>query len=143
MMPPAGRSGPRALFFAGAAMSRLTLALAALPLVLVLKTDVSGQTPPIGAHTKPERDRAVIQNRLGWEQMRVEHWPGAADAFRRAIDIDATYEYAYYGLGRAQMALKRYVEAIATLEKCAGLYRAQAGRQFSTAQEAQRYRQDR
>jgi tetratricopeptide (TPR) repeat protein len=95
------------------------------------------------AQTAADRQRARVQNRLGWESMRVEHWAEAAEAFRRAIDIDATFEYAYYGLGRAQLALKQYLEAIATLEKCRGLYRAQAGRQFSNAQEAQRYRRDR
>ena len=117
-------------------MSRVAVALTVLSLILVSAEDTPGQTPP-------ERTRAVAQSRLGWEEMRLERWAEAAQAFRRAIDIDATYEYAYYGLGRAQLALKRYVEAIAALEKCAGLYRGQAGRQFSNAQDAQRYRRDR
>lgn len=75
--------------------------------------------------------------------MRAEAWPEAARLFQQAIEIDPTYEYAYYGLGRANMAMKRFVEAIAALEKCRELYRAQAGRQFANAQEAQRFRRDR
>ena len=75
--------------------------------------------------------------------MRAEAWPEAARLFQKAIDIDPTYEYAYYGLGRANMAMKKYVQAIAALEKCRELYRAQGARQFSNAQEAQRYRRDR
>jgi tetratricopeptide (TPR) repeat protein len=95
------------------------------------------------AQTPADRQRARTQYRLGWESMRAEAWAEAARAFRRAIDIDPTFEYGYYGLGRAQIALKQFVEAIAALEKCRDLYRADAGRQFSSAQEAQRYRRDR
>lgn len=46
-------------------------------------------------------------------------------------------------LGRADMALKRFVAASLAYVKCKELYLAQAGRRFSNAQEAQRYRNDR
>src|SRR4030095_3191791 len=46
-------------------------------------------------------------------------------------------------LGRADMALKRYVAAAVAMLKCKEIYLAQAGRRFSNAQEAQRYRNDR
>jgi tetratricopeptide (TPR) repeat protein len=95
------------------------------------------------AQTIPNRESARIQNRLAWEHMKVEAWEKAAGMFRQAISLDPTYEYAYYGLGRANMAMKKYVEAIAALEKCGSLYRAEAGRRFANAQEAQRYRRDR
>jgi tetratricopeptide (TPR) repeat protein len=117
-------------------MSLTARALTCLLFGCAIGTVLSAQAPA-------DRERARIQNRLGWESMRVEHWTEAAKAFRRAIDIDDTYEYAYYGLGRAQLSLKQYVDAIATLEKCRNLYRAQAGQQFATAQDAQRYRRDR
>lgn len=91
----------------------------------------------------PERERARIQNRLGWEHMRAEEWDAAAAAFQRAIDIDPSYEYAYYGLGRAELARRRYPAAISALEKCRALYLADAGRRFSNAHDAQRYRRDR
>lgn len=75
--------------------------------------------------------------------MRVEAWEDAAKAFQQAIDVDSEFEDAYYSLGRANMALKKYVEAIAAYTKSRDLYRAQAGRRFTNQQEAQRYRRDR
>jgi tetratricopeptide (TPR) repeat protein len=100
-------------------------------------------TPSSTAQQGADRERARLQNRLGEESMRAEAWPQAAKHFQQAIDLDPTYEYAYYGLGRANMAMKKYPEAITVLERCRELYRAQTGRQFANAQEAQRYRRDR
>ena len=91
----------------------------------------------------PTRERARVQNNLGWEDMKAEAWERAARSFQNAIDIDPTFEIPYYGLGRAQMALKNFVAAAAAYEKCRDLYRAQAGRIFTNQQEAQRYRRDR
>ena len=34
--------------------------------------------------------------------MRSEAWPDAAKSFQQAIDIDAQFEDAYYGLGLAR-----------------------------------------
>lgn len=75
--------------------------------------------------------------------MRVEAWPEAAKSFQQAIDVDSQFEDAYYSLGRANMNMKKFVEAIAAYTRARDLYRAQAGRQFTNQQEAQRYRQDR
>lgn len=110
-----------------------------LALVVVVLTIGSSAA----AQPASDRQRARLQNRLAWESMKAEAWPEAARLFQQAISLDSTYEYAYYGLGRANMAMKKYVEAIAALEKCQELYRAQAGRRFANAQEAQRYRRDR
>jgi tetratricopeptide (TPR) repeat protein len=95
------------------------------------------------AQGKTIRERARAQNQLGWEDMRAEAWEKAARSFQNAIDIDHEFEIAHYGLGRANMALKKFDAAIAAYERCRGLYRAQAGRIFTNAQEAQRYRRDR
>lgn len=110
----------------------LALALAALT--------VAG---PAGAQTTPERERARPHNRQGWELMSAESFERAAQSFQQAVAIDNTFEDAYYGLGRAQIALRQYVAAIATLTACRKLYVAQAGRHFTGQQDAQRYRQDR
>ena len=101
-----------------------------------------GTAMPAAAQPNPARDRAQIRNRLGWENMQGEKWAAAAKNFQQAIDIDPGYEDAYYGLGRADMALKKYVEAIDAYTRSRDLYRARAGRQFSNAQEAQRRRRD-
>jgi tetratricopeptide (TPR) repeat protein len=105
---------------------------------LVVLVAVSGL-----AQISPERERARPYYRTAWEHMRTEAWPEAAKAFQQAIDIDSQFDDAYYGLGRAQMGMKQFTAAIAAYTKCRDLYRAQAGRQFTSQQDAQRYRQDR
>lgn len=93
--------------------------------------------------TPADRERARTYNRLGWDEMTAESWENAARAFQQAIDIDAAFEDAHYGLGRANIALKDYVAAIAVLTECRNLYQARSGRQFSNQQDAQRHRFDR
>jgi tetratricopeptide (TPR) repeat protein len=95
------------------------------------------------AQTRTDRERARVQNKLGWEDMKSEAWERAARSFQNAIDIDPEFEIPHYGLGRANMGLKKFDAAIVAYERCRNLYRAQAGRQFTNAQEAQRYRRDR
>jgi tetratricopeptide (TPR) repeat protein len=90
-----------------------------------------------------ERERARPDYRAGWELMRIESFQEAATAFQKAIDTDPQFEDAYYSLGRAQMQLKRYAQALASYTKCRDLYQAQAGRLFSSRHDAQRFRQDR
>jgi tetratricopeptide (TPR) repeat protein len=114
---------------------------AAMALTLIVLT---GSLPfAAAAQTQADRERARIQNKLGWEDMRAERWERAIKSFQAAIDIDPGFEIPYYGLGRAYMALKNFPEAIISYEKCRDLFRAQAGRQFANVQEAQRYRRDR
>ena len=84
-----------------------------------------------------------VDDGQGLDHLRAEAWDKAATAFQQAIDTDDTFELAYYGLGRARMPQKRFAEAIASFTKCRDLFQGQAGRQFSTRHDAQRYRQDR
>lgn len=95
------------------------------------------------AQARGDRDRARLQNTLGWDDMKSEAWEKAARSFQNAIDIDPAFEIPHYGLGRANMALKKFAAAIAAYEQCRSLYQAQAGRVFTNQQEAQRYRRDR
>ncbi len=90
-----------------------------------------------------DRARAMPQYKLGLEHMRSEQWEQAATVLRRAIEIDPTFEMAYYALGRASMPQRKYAEAVAALTKCRDLYQSDAGRLFSNAQEAQQHRRDR
>lgn len=96
-----------------------------------------------GTQTPADRERARIHNRLGWELMTAESWEKAARSFQQAIDIDRNFEDAYYGLGRANIALKHYVLAIDALTTCRKIYVSRAGKQFANQQDAQRFRQDR
>ena len=111
--------------------------------IFVLSVLIAGGAGGAAQTTPEDRERARIQNRLGWENMKVEAWDEAAKNFTQAVEIDPEYEYAHYGLGRANMARKKYGEAIAALARCRDLFRAQAGRQFSNAQDKQRLRNDR
>jgi len=95
------------------------------------------------AQSRTVRERARVQNTLGWEDMKAEAWQRAAKSFQNAIDIDPQFEIPYYGLGRAQMALKNFAAAAIAYEKCRDLYLAQTGRIFTNQQEAQRFRRDR
>jgi len=99
--------------------------------------------PASFAQSPSDRQRARTQNKLGWEDMQAEKWEKAARSFQNAINIDPLFEMPHYGLGRARMSLKNYRGAVEAYVRCRDLYRAQAGKTFTNAQEAQRYRQDR
>ena len=111
-------------------------------LIIVMTAGVLPAQRP-GPQGQADRDRARTYNRLGWEALRSEKYDEAIRSFRDAIDLRPDYEYAYYGLGRAHLASRQYVQAIAALEKCRDLYRAQGSKQFSSIQDVQRFRQDR
>jgi len=111
--------------------------------VLVLSLALLTTASLAGGQTPADRERARIQNRLGWDDMKSEQWEKAAAAFQNAINIDPLFEIPHYGLGRARMALKNFAGAVEAYVRCRDLYLAQAGKVFTTAQEAQRYRRDR
>ena len=93
----------------------LILVLSVTLLTLGLPVRLAAQSPT------DRRDRARIENRLGWDQMKAESWEAAARSFQRAIDIDEEFEMPYYGLGRSNMAMKKYISAIAAYAKCRDL----------------------
>lgn len=97
--------------------------------------------PPGQTNANAERSRAHYIS--GWQHMRAEHFAEAASEFQAAIDLNEKFELAYYGLGRAYLALHRYSEAVQSLSSCRDLYAAQASAKFNSQMEAQRYRQDR
>ena len=98
---------------------------------------------PTYAQISPERERARPHYRAGEAFLRIEAWAEAAKSFSQAITIDPRFEDAYYGLGRAQMALKQFADAIVSYSKCRDLYQAEGGRRFTNQQEARRHWQDR
>jgi tetratricopeptide (TPR) repeat protein len=92
--------------------------------------------------TTPEEAKAQMQYRAGWELMRSEAFEEAAARFKLAIELDPKLALAYYGLGRADMALKRYVEAIRAYTTCRDLYIARTGQKFIAQVDANRARED-
>lgn len=107
-----------------------------LLVTLIAATAVAAAQPPA------TRERARAPYRIGFEHLRAEAWEKAATAFQQAIDIDPSFEMAYYGLGRASLPQRKYVEAAAALAKARDLYRERGGQRFANKQEAQRYRRD-
>jgi tetratricopeptide (TPR) repeat protein len=114
-------------------MARLLIAAVLMAVTMV----------PMEAQSPGDRNKSRAQNRAGWEFMQSEQFENAVKAFQSAVEIDSTFEMPWYGLGRAHLALKQFVSASSALERCRSLYEAQVGRQFTSQQEAQRYRQDR
>lgn len=88
------------------------------------------------------RQRALRPYRVGWENMRAEAWDQAVKSFQQALEIDPKFELAYYCLGRAQMGQKNYAEAVEAFSRSRDMYQGQAGQQFSSRQDAQRFRRD-
>jgi Tfp pilus assembly protein PilF len=129
-------------------MRRYVTVAAAVALTFAVATTATAQrsavtrVPPGGELSPAERERAQIQNRLGWENMRAEEFRAAVKSFQNAVEIDPEYDYAFYGLGRAHMALKEYPAAISALLRCRTIHESQASRTFASGQEAQRYRND-
>jgi tetratricopeptide (TPR) repeat protein len=120
-------------------MRRLIVATVAA-LVLTWPTLAVAQTRTV--QPNPAHDRAVIQVKVGWENMRAEKFEEAAREFQEAIDLDPKYADAHYSLGRADMALKKFPEAIAAYTRARGIYESYAGQQFTNAQDNQRRRKD-
>jgi tetratricopeptide (TPR) repeat protein len=89
------------------------------------------------------RDRARGPYNVGLENFKAEAWDAAAKSFQESIDVDPTYEMAFYMLGRTRMAQKRYPDAAGAYEKARALYHQESGRHYSTAQERQRARDTR
>jgi tetratricopeptide (TPR) repeat protein len=111
--------------------------IATLIVAFVVSIGVSGQ------RISSESNSAVAQYRIGWQMMNMEAWEDAARAFQNAIEMNPKWADAYYSLGRARMAQRRYVDAITAYSTCRELIVARGGAQFSSQLDANRFRQDR
>lgn len=109
---------------------------------LVIATPAAAAAQQRTAQQNPAHDRAVIQYRVGWENMAVEKFEEAARNFQEAINLDPEYAEAHYSLGRADMAMKKFEEAIVAYTKARNIYQSHAGQQFTSAQDNQRRRKD-
>ncbi len=99
--------------------------------------------PPGTGQTNANLERARQHYATGWQEMHAEHFDSAAREFQAAIELHPKFQLAYYGLGRADQYLKRYLEAIDALTTCRQLYNTQASQKFNSQLEADRYRADR
>lgn len=89
-----------------------------LPLVAVFALAVSpiaAQTSGVGSQ---HHDQAQQAYERGQELMQGESFEEAAGHFKTAIRLDPMHWLAHYGLGQANMALKRYPEAVQAYLGC-------------------------
>jgi tetratricopeptide (TPR) repeat protein len=113
----------------------------ALLVALVVPAPLSAQRQQSVINT--ERERAKVPYEEGLAQIRAEKYDEAVRSFQRAIELDSTFDMAYYMLGRTHMALRSYVAATIALTKCRDLYQADSTRQFADKSERQRILRDR
>jgi Tfp pilus assembly protein PilF len=99
----------------------------------------------VAVRAQPDNVRQLAREpyERGLVQMRTEDFAGAVRSFQRATTIDPTFELAHYMLGRAHLAGKSYASAAMALARARDLYLVEAGRQFETRQEYDRYRRER
>lgn len=97
---------------------------------------------PGTAQTQADRARAQGHYRAGWREFRVEAFDRAAEEFSKAAALDPEHELAYYGIGRAYVALKRYVEAIEAYRTSRRLFQQSVGDRFTNQQDLRRRWQD-
>jgi tetratricopeptide (TPR) repeat protein len=120
-----------------------TLALA----VLATSTAVlAQQAPPDNLNRVPDdlnRVRAREHYSVGWEHMRSEAFDRAAAEFQLATDFEPRFAMAWYGLGRAHMALRKYQQALLNLEESRALFTAEVSQRFNNRMDADRARRDR
>jgi tetratricopeptide (TPR) repeat protein len=113
-----------------------------LLVIAVLTSGSSAGAQPPG-RTNANLEQARRHYVRGWEHMRAESFDTAVDEFREAIELHPQFAIAYYGLGRAYLALRRYAEAVVSLSTSRDIYSNEASRRFQNQLDANRYRQDR
>ena len=119
--------------------------LLVLVTMLALAPALAAQVPqvPRGNGFNPDVARANRHYAAGWSSMRSEDWAGAVKEFKQVIDIDPKFALAYYSLGRAEMALRHYSNAIEAYTKCRERYVAAGGESFTNQLNGTRYLEDR
>jgi len=95
---------------------------------LVPETASAGQT-------RADRARANTHYQQGKQLYNDEAFEAAVEEFRKAVAFDASYEMAYYELGRSFVALKRYVEAIDAYRTSRKLFQQSVSERFATLQD--------
>jgi Tfp pilus assembly protein PilF len=121
-------------------MRRPIFILTCLTLTLLGVVPASGQYGT--SRTTPEQAKAQMQYRAGWELMHSESFDEAAARFQMAIDLDPKFALAYYGLGRANMNRRRFVEAVKAYVTCRDMYIARVNQRYTAQVDANRARED-
>ena len=76
------------------------------------------QAPPLRQPISVDVQRAKQHDRNGWTALDSGHPDRAVTEFQAALQINPEYADALHGLGKAQVALQRYPDAVSALERC-------------------------
>lgn len=125
---------------------RYLFATVAVAVVATSTAVLAQQSPPSNMNRVPDdlnRVRAREHYSVGWEHMRSEAFDRAAAEFQLATDFEPKFAMAWYGLGRAHMALRKYQQALLNLEESRALFTAEVSQRFNNRMDVDRARRDR
>src|ERR1043166_6048219 len=88
--------------------------LIALPLLVWLSSTLHGQQ----LATDADRSQALTFFRLGQEDLVAERFEKAIESFTKAVQKDPLLSIAHYGIGQANMNLRRYGSAVKAYTDC-------------------------
>jgi protein O-GlcNAc transferase len=83
--------------------------------VLIL---MGAQAPPARPPVTVDVQRATQHDRDGWTALKDGRADLALTEFQAALQVNPEYADALHGLGKANMALQRYPDAVSALERC-------------------------
>jgi tetratricopeptide (TPR) repeat protein len=91
--------------------------------ILAVTLLAASQAPLTGPAASIDVKRAQQHDHDGWKALDAGHPDAAVSAFQAALQINPAYADALHGLGKANMALQRYPDAVSALERCRDAYR--------------------
>ena len=91
---------------------------------------------------KQRLDEARRHYKAGEEMMLTEAFEEAAREFRAAVQLDPNFALAYYSLGQALMALKRYPDALEAYTSCRDTFVRASSTDQQARADADRRRRD-
>lgn len=78
----------------------------------------AAQAPPVRPPMSVDVQRAKQHDRDGWKALEAGRPEQAVTEFQAALQINPEFADALHGLGKADMALQRYSDAVSALERC-------------------------
>jgi tetratricopeptide (TPR) repeat protein len=86
--------------------------------ILAVVLLIGPQVAPSREPTTIDVQRAKQHDRDGWKALQDGHADKAVNEFQAALQINPEYADALHGLGKAEMTLQQYPDAVAALERC-------------------------
>lgn len=90
--------------------------------MLALIVLVAIQAPTPRSTPSIDEQRAKQHDQSGWKALEGGQADRALAEFQAALQINPSYADALHGLGKANMALQRYPDAVSALERCRDSY---------------------